>query len=205
MIFHSNSHYLRLAVAKVELMLAALVLAMAAYLLVPAGQSARAEKARAACLANLEQIGRALQNYLKDSDNRWPSVAKLASVSPGPNPWPTLPTALKPYLAEASVFHCPADVRRLEEDSPLRQRFGRTTTYFETEGTSYEWWFGELYAGRKVGEENLSKAAGFGMGRADQPLLTDFEPFHRGDERGDYNTLNADFKPRIARSRPGRG
>lgn len=101
-----------------------------------------------------------------------------------------------------SVFHCPADVRRLTADSPLAKKFPGTTTYFATEGTSYEWWFGDIYGGKKVGEETLRKAGGFGMGRADAPLLTDFEPFHKGDDQGAVNTLNADLKPRTMRARP---
>jgi hypothetical protein len=102
----------------------------------------------------------------------------------------------------SDAFHCPADRRILPGDSPLRKKFSEKTTYFETEGTSYEWWFGEVYGGKKVGEESLSKAGGFGMGRADQPLLSDFEPFHSGDDQGAINTLNADLKPRTTRARP---
>ncbi len=118
-------------------------------------------------------------------------------------PWPTLPKVLDKYLAKTvsgkSAFECPADKRVIDPDSPLAKKFPKDTTWFETEGTSYEWLWGEAYGGKKVGEESLAQAKGFGMGRADQPLLTDFAPFHAGDGGGSFNTLNADLKPRTAR------
>ena len=60
------------------------------------------------------------------------------------------------------------------------------------------------YGGKKVGQESLSRAQGFGFGRADQPLLADFEPFHKGDGGGTINTLFADLKARTARPLDGR-
>jgi hypothetical protein len=176
---------------------------------------------------NLGQIGAAMTEYLADSGNRWPYISKLESVRTGAPPWPTLPQLLGKYVADPrpmvevpekefqkkspapnfqehpiDAFHCPADRRILADDSPLRKKFPEKTTYFETEGTSYEWWFGDAYGGKKIGEESLGKSTGFGLGRADQPLLSDFEPFHKGDERGAINTLNADLKPRTTRAKP---
>ena len=78
-------------------------------------------------------------------------------------------------------------------------RFGRQTTYFATEGTSYEWQFGESYAGKRLGEDLMSRPDGFGLGRADQPLLRDFDVFHDGDGQGAFNALFADLKARAAR------
>ena len=128
-------------------------------------------------------------------------MAKLSSVELHSPSWPILPTVLRPYLNNAEVFHCPADRRELAADSPLLKSHPRETTYFETEGTSYEWYWGEAYGGKKVGEESLTRAKGFGMGRADSPLLADFEPFHKGDDQGSLNTLNADLKPRTTRAK----
>lgn len=151
-------------------------------------------------MANLAEIGAALSSYLSANDHRWPYVEKLASVkrhSPG---WPTLPVVLEPFLAgDGEAFHCPADERRLDPDSPLAKTFASNTTWFATEGTSYEWVMGDSYGGKRVGEESLARASGFGLGRADQPLLTEFGLFHKGDDEGALNTLNADLKPRTAR------
>ncbi len=183
-------------------MIAAGVLCLAAYFIVPALRRASVGADREACLANLGRIGRALESYLADHDRRWPHVAKLDSVKLHDPPWPTLPAVLAPYTGkDLEVFHCPADRRRLASDSPLRARFSAQTTYYETEGTSYEWHWGTAYGGHRVGEESLSRADGFGLGRADQPLLADFEPFHKGDGGGSFNTLNADLRPRTTRAR----
>ena len=116
-------------------------------------------------------------------------------------PWMTLPTVLQQFVENKESFRCPADRRELSPDSPLLKKHPRNTTWFETEGTSYEWSWGDAYGGKKVGEETLAKAKGFGMGRADQPLLADFEPFHKGDGKGSVNKLNADLKPRTSRDK----
>jgi hypothetical protein len=174
------------------------------FVLSVAGQSKVAVR-REACLSNLGRIGQAFAGYLTDNNQRWPYVEKLAST-PVHNPrWQTLPTVLSGYLGgDQMAFRCPADRRALSKESPLRAKFPGRTTWYETEGTSYEYWLGEAYAGRKVGEDAFSKAEGYGLGRADQPLLTDFEPFHTGDDGGTFNTLNADLKPRTTRARGGK-
>lgn len=195
--------YVWKAITKIEIILAAGVLGLLMMLVAPSLKANRVAKKRQACVANLAQIGHGLQSYLTDNGNRWPHVAKLASVKLESSTWPTLPTVLEPYMRDhMDAFHCPADHRHLDPDSPLARKFPAKTTYYETEGTSYEWWFGEIYGGKKVGEETLRQAGGFGMGRADEPLLTDFEPFHKGDDQGAINTLNADLKPRTTRARP---
>jgi type II secretory pathway pseudopilin PulG len=194
--------YSRKAVKRIEVILVVAVLGVAAFLAVPAVNRSRTAAARQACLANLGQIGQAFGGYLKDSDQHWPWVDKLASIKLHDPPWPTLPTVLSPYLKDnLQVFRCPADRRVLAEDSPLRAKFPAKTTWFETEGTSYEVWLGEAYAGRKIGEELLAKAGVHGLGRADEPLLTDFDAFHQGDGGGAFNTLNADLKPRTTRAK----
>lgn len=193
----------RTGVGRVELLVAAGVLCLAAWLILPAVRRARTAAAREQCLTNLGAIANAFEAYLTDNSQRWPFVAKLTTVKLNDPPWPTLPEVLSPYLSDASEpFHCPADRRVLSAESPLRKSFAAKTTWFDTEGTSYEYWMGGAYAGKTVGSESLSSANGFGLGRADQPLLTDFEPFHKGDGEGSFNTLNADLKPRTTRARP---
>ncbi len=192
----------RLGVKRIEIILVVAVLCMAAWLVVPAIGRSRTAARREACLANLARIGEAFGQYLSDHDQRWPYVAKLASIKTHEPPWPVLPTVLGKYISDdLEAFHCPADRRTLSSDSSLRETFSARTTWYETEGTSYEYWMGNAYGGKRVGEESLSKASGFGLGRADQPLLTDFEAFHEGDGGGSFNTLNADLKPRTTRAK----
>jgi hypothetical protein len=193
------------ALAKIDVLLIVLVVLGGLFVLLSrvttvASQGPAADRAR--CLANLRIIGDGLTAYLEANDQRWPYVAKLRSTPMHDPPWPTLPAVLRPFLgdlADDKAYRCPADRRTLADDSPLVKQFSKRTTWFETEGSSYEWMWGEVYGGVKVGEESLAKARGFGLGRADLPLLADFEPFHAGDNEGTFNTLNADLKPRTAR------
>jgi hypothetical protein len=146
-----------------------------------------------------------MRAYMASSNDHWPFVDKLKSVSVHSPAWPTLPEVLGAYMnGGTGAFHCPADVRKLSDDNPLAARFGTRTTWFETEGTSYEWMFSEVYGGKKAGQEMLSRSGGMGVGRADQPLACDFEPFHTGDEHGTFNTLYADLKARTSRGERGR-
>lgn len=160
--------------------------------------NARVAENRAACLANLKEIAVALTAYHNANDQTWPYIEMLKTAPVHQPPWATLADALKPHLADPSKsLHCPADSRELEDGSPLLSKYGRKTTWFETEGTSYEWEFGEAYGGKKVGKEDFGKL--MRMGRADQFLLRDFDNFHAGDDGGSFNTLNADLKPRTSR------
>lgn len=192
----------RRAVTKTEVLVGAVVLGLVGAFVLPAWRESRVQNARAACLANLGEIGRAIGAYLEDSGDHWPYVAKLSSHKLPDQNWPTLPVVLAPYLRDRSdVFRCPADARRLsKEDEPeLYEKFGSRTTWFETEGLSYEWYWGKVYGGNKIGQESMTSAKGFGYGRADQTLLADFEPFHRGDGGGEINTLFADLVARTSR------
>jgi type II secretory pathway pseudopilin PulG len=189
------------AASRVELLLVVVILCAAGWFIVPAISESKTVAARQECLANLGQIGKAMKAYLTANDNTWPYVAKLRSSKLHDPPWPTLPVVLESYLpADPSPFRCPADRRTLSADSPLLSKFSSRTTWFETEGTSYESWMGDAYGGRKVGQETRSEAKGFGMGLADQPLLLDFELFHEGPGGGSFNTLFADLVARPARS-----
>jgi type II secretory pathway pseudopilin PulG len=196
-------HYQLSGVTRIEVLVGVVVLCLIAYLLIPTSGPSRAEAARAACLNNLMQVGQALGSYLKEHEDTWPYVAKLKTFDVHTPPWPMLPSVLSAYTrSEPDVFRCPADHRVLAADSSLTKQFPTKTTWFETEGISYEWMWGEAYGGKKVGQEERSKAGLLGgLERADQPLLADFEAFHAGDQGGAFNTLYADLRARPARPR----
>ncbi|OWY71135.1 hypothetical protein B7486_11050 [cyanobacterium TDX16] len=191
---------MRQGITKIEILIGVAVICLAGMFVVPGYRAKGVAEARARCLSNLGAVGDALTAYLRDSGDVWPAVSKLQSVQTHDPAWPTLGTVLKPYLpTDTDVLHCPADRRLLPSDHKLSAKFGSSTTWRETEGASYEWLMGDAYAGKKVGQESLASAKGFGMGRADMPLISEFEPFHKGDGQGSFNTLNADLKPRTAR------
>jgi len=159
---------------------------------------ARTAENRAKCLDNLKEIAAALTGYHQANDQRWPYIEMLRTAPVNSPPWSSMADALKPHLADpARSLHCPADIRVLEDGSPLLSKYSRKTTWFDTEGTSYEWMFGAAYGGRRVGEEEFGRL--MRLGRADQFLLRDFDTFHTGDDAGTFNTLNADLKPRTSR------
>ena len=202
----TKGRHIRSGIARIDV-LALVCCVAAAGMLIGAcnGKSAsRIEADRNQCLANLKDIGAALTAYHQANDQRWPYIEMLKSVPMHTPPWASLADALKPHLADpAKSLRCPADVRTLEDGSPLLAKFSRKTTWFETEGTSYEWSFAVAYGGRRVGEEDWGRL--LRVGRADQPLLRDFDTFHTGDDAGSFNTLNADLKPRTSReARKGR-
>lgn len=189
------------AVTRIEIAIAALAVIFGGWYLTSTLRGNNAASDRARCLENLQKIGMAIGSYLNDHAQTWPYVAKLRSFDTHEPAWKSLPVVLQPYLGEnTAVLECPADARELAKDDPLASKYSRSTTWFATEGTSYEWLWGDVFGGQKVGSESLSKAAGFGMGRADQPLLRDFEPFHKGDDAGSFNTLFADLKARVSKS-----
>ena len=197
----SCRHVSRNAVTRIEVAVGLVVVCLAAWFIVPAIGRSRAQAYREACLSNLHEIGQALDHYLKANDDRWPYVAKLRSFRLAEQRWPTLPKILKPYLDhEGDAFHCPADSRELSDGDTLLKEFPRKTTWYATEGLSYEWWLGTIYGGSKVGEEPLENSRGVRQDRADQHLLSDFEPFHQGDGGGRFNTLFADFRARTTRA-----
>ena len=194
-------HGMCVGVARIEILAGLMVLAVAGWFIVPALQQARVSAAREMCLSNLAAIGRGLESYLQANGERWPYVAKLRSFKMHDPGWPTLPEVLDGFMgSDVDVFHCPADVRELTADDGLAPSFPTSTTWYETEGLSYGWtWAGDR-GGEKVGETRLTRAAGSGLGRADQVLLTDFELFHKGDGGGAFNTLFADFNAKTSRA-----
>ena len=178
---------MRQAITKIEILIGAVVLIAAGIVMVPGIAARGIAEDRERCLANLGLIGKSMAAYLEDSGDTWPAISKLRSVQIHSPSWPTIPDVLTKYASGGSeLFHCPADRRELSKDHALYKQFGGRTTWFETEGT-------------KFGQGSLASAKGFGMGRADMPLISEFEPFHEGDGKGSFNTLNADLKPRTAR------
>lgn len=176
-----------------EIFVLLVVLGLTAYVAIPEWRESRARAMQATCMSNLRAIGVGLSGYLEANDSTWPSVDKLLTFSRREPPWPTLRVVLESYVQGDAVFRCPADSRQIDDEG-LRSKFGSDSTWFATEGLSYEWLGGDAYGGHRVGEEKLSRLAGLGKGRADQDLLRDFEAFHDG--LGGSNTLFADFEAR---------
>jgi len=139
----------------IELLVVIAIIAILAGLLLPALTMARGRADRIHCVGNLKQVGAMFHMYFDDSAGYMPTAAALPSA--GLNDEPRICDVLAPYTDKEQAFRCPSD----------RQR-----TYFETEGSSYEYM--TMHGGRKVGESFLTRR----FGEPFTPVMHDYEAFH---------------------------
>ncbi len=93
----------------IELLVVIAIIAILAAILFPVFAQARDKARSAACLSNLQQIGKALMMYAQDYDEKttwfWNSGAAAAGKDPLAGYWYQL---LLPYTKNAQVFICPS-------------------------------------------------------------------------------------------------
>ncbi|MFT3787293.1 MAG: type II secretion system protein [Tepidisphaeraceae bacterium] len=187
----------------IELLVTIGVIALLIAILVPTLSKARASAQRTTCRAQLHDLGKMFQMYLNDNKQRVMRV----------NPLPSDPTLLgydapsivdvfAPYHRGAkNVFRCPSD-SLIKASATTRAKGG--ATYFECEGTSYEYnAFFNAYAidprtgVNEVWVEALAEAGRrppLGLKPVELPLLVDFEAFHgKLGVTQSRNALYADF------------
>jgi prepilin-type N-terminal cleavage/methylation domain-containing protein len=120
----------------IELMVVIAIIALLIAILMPALGKARASAKRTACGAQLKDIGVALQVYINNNRGRLPHVSQLPSI--GPFPLRTkkafsIADVLKDEITSPKAFQCPGDVSGISRTPP-----NDGLSYFESEGTSYE-------------------------------------------------------------------
>jgi type II secretory pathway pseudopilin PulG len=104
--------------------------------LLPALGKARASAKRTACAAHLKDIGVALRVYINANRDRLPHVTKMPSMAnlvPSDHKPRSIVDVLNDEIENPEVFHCPADVSGISRTAP-----NDGLSYFESEGTSYE-------------------------------------------------------------------
>lgn len=132
----------------IELLVVIGIIAILAAMLFPVFGAAR-EKARSTrCVANLKQIGAAVEMYATDYDDHYPFAKDPAdefcpiiwSDFPIWQSWipymPRLPDTLNPYIRNREVWHCPSDTGYSELEDAGIPLDGRPTS-FDAFGTSY--------------------------------------------------------------------
>jgi prepilin-type N-terminal cleavage/methylation domain-containing protein len=128
----------RRAFTLIELLVVISILALLMAILLPSFHRAREQSKRAACAAQLKQIGVGFRVYLDQNNDRLPFASRMPSVGPMPLPLDQDPIfiadVLLPFLDDqADVFRCPSDKPGLFE----RGEPNEDKSYFETERSSY--------------------------------------------------------------------
>jgi len=135
----------------IELLVVIAVLGALMAMLFPALSGARSQAKRAMCSANLKQIGVGMRSYLSENRDRFPHASFLPSVSPFPVSGETairIADVLLPSVGgEPRVFHCPND-----ESGASRPDANNGKSYFESDGSSYEYRIRPPLGGRTMTE-----------------------------------------------------
>lgn len=187
----------------IELLVVLGIIALLVAILLPTLAGVQASARRAACLSNLRELGHMIQLYLQDNDQR---VMRVNPIPSNPNllpyPAPSIVEVLEPYHGGAvEVFFCSADTLLRP---PATQSTEPANTYFECEGTSYEYnFFFNAYATDPETGVNRRWPNALAEARrrpplalepVELPLLVDFEAFHGREDGPDArNALYADF------------
>jgi prepilin-type N-terminal cleavage/methylation domain-containing protein len=191
----------------IELLVVVSIIALLTAIAMPSLSEVRRVSKKTFCQKSLDQIGVAMQAYLQTNDDIFPHMAGLPShedyqlsLDPTYKPLPPIYEGLSREVGGSQdVFRCPADenTMALDETPPIL-----TKTYFENEGTSYEW--EDFLNGHKLGfklvrvyAEKPETGEDFEFIKTEKehmPMVFDFEPYHGGpNRRGSHNVLYTDL------------
>ncbi len=169
---------MRRAFTLIELMVVVAVIGLLVGILVPALSSARASAKRTACAGNLRQVGTGLQAYISGNRDRFPHASFMPSMSPFPLEVPKairIADVIGKEIGDTTAFHCPNDLSDSGRPAP-----NAGLTYFQSEGSSYEYRTRPSLGGRTAQE-----IAAFYEQRADMKIadnafwvMRDFNNFH---------------------------
>ncbi len=138
----------------IELLVVVAIIALLAGLSFPVYQRVIQSGRAATCLANLHQLGAALNLYLGDHRLIMPTL--MAGRTDKSQDVPVIDNTLNAYAPNPLVFACPAD----------------TGHYFEKTGTSYYW--DNVLNGQSVTSLNFLNTTSHSA----IPILSDKEGFH---------------------------
>jgi prepilin-type N-terminal cleavage/methylation domain-containing protein len=198
----------RPAFTLIEVLVVVAIMALLAAILMPALKEARRVSKRTVCLANLDQIAKAMRSYLHNNRDTFPTdVARLPSAEPDKRALPDM--LMREFGTSGSrtrgtyenkIFLCPED-RITKTDvalDPIIQQKG--PRYYDSQRTSYEW--NDLLNGRKLHHRpTIEIYDGLAVSRVpvkDLLLVSDYEIWH-GD-KNQPRTFNAMYLNMESRS-----
>ena len=163
----------------VELLVVIAIIGILIGLLLPAIQSARESARRSQCSSNLRQIGLAIEQYLQSqgTNGKFPNCANFTRSIPTDKP--SLMEVIGRYCEmtdptqeTSELFRCPSD-----KDYPDTEESG-FTTYFEAQGTSYEYDSRGRYKNKTRQQALMNRDANEPRSSTIVWIVNDFEPFH---------------------------
>ena len=155
------------------------IIAILIGILMPVLGKARVAASNIACQATLHGMAVSFRIYLIDYNDYMPPAARYPSL--GITPKESLAKILKNYIESPESLKCVADNGATRKE--------HTTTYFESEGSSYEYM--EQLGGKRVDKSFLSTK--LKLSESDVHVIYDYDHFHGDPLRtGSVNYLYAD-------------
>jgi prepilin-type N-terminal cleavage/methylation domain-containing protein len=166
----------RRAFTLIELLVVIAIIAILIGIIAPSLVQARRNAERTTCATRLRDVGMAMRSYLDGSNDVYPYASFMPSIGPFPlqdtDPLYISKVLTRDAVDQLEIFQCPSDRPNGEREAPNQGK-----TYFDTEGSSYEY---RWRLGGMTIKELLDRMAQFGMRVPENTvwIFRDFENFH---------------------------